>query len=58
MAGKGTKPSANHPWRNSICPKVVDWAREESKVQDVTNVTVARPETLRDRRRKYEGGQL
>lgn len=58
MAGKGTKPSANHPWRNSISPKVVDWAREEAKVRDVNSVTVARPETLRDRRRKYDGGQI
>lgn len=50
------KPKKSHPWRNCASSKVVSWAREQSQIRDVTNVSVARAETLHRRDKRYEGG--
>lgn len=42
-----TKPAANHPWRIAPSSSAVSWAREQSQVREVSNVNVARPETLK-----------
>ncbi|RHW31111.1 hypothetical protein D1B33_18055 [Lysinibacillus yapensis] len=40
------KPKANHPWKNCTPFKVTSWAKEQSYIPNVTNVSVARNETL------------
>ena len=51
------KPGKNHPWRNSVSHKAASWAKEQSNIRNVTNVTVARATTL-ERHISTFGGQV
>lgn len=44
------KPKKNHPWRTPL--EHMDWAKKQSDIRNVNNVTVARPSELSRRDRK------
>jgi hypothetical protein len=48
------KPKATHPWRNEASPAAIKWAREQSQIRKVTNVSVARNQTLHRPDSKFE----